>query len=273
MPRVTFSWAFILLALWTHSAVAETRAALVIGNSAYQNEARLPNPIRDANAIAELFKSAGFEVVQTRNDLSNLDFKRALREFYDVAQEADIALVYYAGHAVQVGDDNYIIPVDAKLVHEYDAEDEAIALERIVKAISPAKRLRVVILDACRDNPFAAKMERRVATRQIVSRGLARVEPTYGDTLIAYAAKAGSTAEDGDGDHSPFTTALLKHLTEPGLDIRLAFGRVRDDVLKATRKTQEPFVYGTLGGRDIPLVPPRPFSLLRPPCVHARPVP
>jgi uncharacterized caspase-like protein len=148
-----------------------------------------------------------------------------------------------------------MIPVDAKLLHEYDAEDEAISLERIVKAVSPAKRLRVVILDACRDNPFAAKMQRRVATRQIASRGLARVEPTYGDTLIAYAAKAGSTAEDGDGEHSPFTTALLKHLAEPGLDIRLAFGRVRDDVLKNTRNTQEPFVYGTLGGRDITLVP------------------
>jgi uncharacterized caspase-like protein len=255
MPRVVVFWIFILLAPWPHEAVAEARVALVIGNSAYENEARLPNPTRDATAIAELFKKAGFEVVQARNDLGNLEFKRALRDFFDVAYEADIALVYYAGHAIQVGDDNYMIPVDAKLLHEYDAEDEAISLERIVKAVSPAKRLRVVILDACRDNPFAAKMQRRVATRQIASRGLARVEPTYGDTLIAYAAKAGSTAEDGDGEHSPFTTALLKHLAEPGLDIRLAFGRVRDDVLKNTRNTQEPFVYGTLGGRDITLVP------------------
>jgi uncharacterized caspase-like protein len=112
----------------------------------------------------------------------------------------------------------------------------------------------LVILDACRDNPFVSTMRRERANRAITS-GLSKVEPTSTDTLIAYAAKAGSTAEDGNGQHSPFTSALLKNLTVPGLDVRLAFGRVRDDVLKSTGNRQEPFVYGSLGGETMALVP------------------
>jgi hypothetical protein len=255
MPPFVSFLTLIILALWPIAAYAEKRVALVIGNGSYQNASKLPNPTRDAHAVAELLGKAGFEIVQERNDLGNLDFKRALRDFSDMVQDSDIAVVFYAGHAIQIGDENYIIPVDAKLIREYDAQDEAVSLQRIVDAIEPAKRLRLVILDSCRDNPFIARMQRRVATRQIVSRGLARVEPTWVDTLVAFAAKAGSTAVDGDGDHSPFTSAILKHIAEPGLDIRLAFGRIRDDVLKSTNNEQEPFVYGTLGGSNTSLVP------------------
>ena len=126
----------------------------------------------------------------------------------------------------------------------------------MVSSADGAKRLRLIVLDACRDNPFVKSMrrERKTATRA-VSAGLGKVEPTSTDTLIAYAAKAGSTADDGDGLHSPFTTAVLKNLTVPGLDVRLAFGRVRDEVLKTTGSRQEPFVYGALGGGNIALVP------------------
>ena len=121
-------------------------------------------------------------------------------------------------------------------------------------AVEPAKRLRLVILDACRDNPFAKIMKRTVASRAI-GQGLAKVEPASPNTLIAYAAKAGSTAADGDSRNSPFTAALVKHITTPGLDVRKAFGFVRDDVLKNTSNRQEPYVYGSLGGDDVPLVP------------------
>ena len=256
MPGYVISLALILLAFWPSASFADRRVALVIGNGNYLNASHLPNPPRDAKAIAELFEKAGFEVVQEQIDVGNLAFKRALRDFSDVAEESDIAVVFYAGHAVQLGDDTPLIPVDAKLAREYDAKDEAVTLERVVEAVEPAKRLRLVILNSCRDNPFVEKMKRRViATRQIASRGFARVEPTSGDTLIAFAAKAGSTAVDGEGDHSPFTMALLKHIAEPGLDIRLAFGRVRDDVLKNTSNEQEPFVYGTVGGSITALVP------------------
>src|SRR5262249_28615437 len=125
---------------------------------------------------------------------------------------------------------------------------------RLLAAIELARRLRLVILDACRDNPFVKRMKRSIATRAI-SQGLAKVEPMTTDTLIAFAAKAGSIASDGDGPHSPFTTALLKHLPTPGVDVRLLFGRVRDDVLASTNRKQEPFVYGSLGGSDVTLVP------------------
>ena len=153
-----------------------------------------------------------------------------MREFADQSQDADIAVVFYAGHGMEVGGVNYIVPVDAKLASDFDIEDEAMSLDRISQAIEPARRLRLVILDACRDNPFAKTMKRSIATRS-VGRGLAKVEPTASDTLVAFAAKAGSVATDGDGADSPFTTALVKHLTTPGLDLRLALGKVRDDVL------------------------------------------
>ena len=141
-----------------------------------------------------------------------------------------------------------------KLERDTDVYDEALSLDRVLLAIEPAKKLRLVILDACRDNPFSKNMKRTVASRAI-GQGLAKVEPTSPNMLIAYSAKAGSTAADGDGKNSPFTVALSKHLTTPGLDVRRAFGFVRDEVLKTTSNRQEPFVYGSLGGEDVPLVP------------------
>jgi uncharacterized caspase-like protein len=135
-----------------------------------------------------------------------------------------------------------------------DVEDETVSLDRVLRTLDQITRLRLVILDACRDNPFARTMKRTVASRAI-GRGLAKVEPMTSDTLIAFAAKAGSTALDGDAKNSPFTAALLKHLATPGLDLRIAFGQVRDDVLKATSNKQEPFVYGSLGGTTVSLVP------------------
>jgi Caspase domain len=244
-----------LLALSGYVALADKRVALVVGNSSYQHVAKLPNPSSDASAIAEMFRKAGFDVVDLQLDAGNLEFKRAIRRFEDAASGADMAVAFFAGHGLELKGTNYMIPIDARLADERDAPDEAIALDRIVEAVDGAKRLRLVIVDACRDNPFAVTMKRQSALRNI-PRGLGRVEPQGTDTLIAYAAKAGSTAEDGHGEHSPLTTALLDNLTVPGLDIRLAFGRVRDQVMKITDNRQEPFVYGSLGGGVISLVPP-----------------
>src|SRR6195952_2695381 len=240
----------------TDAAWADKRVALVVGNSTYQTVAQLPNPSRDANSVAQMFRDAGFDTVDVAINVGNLEFKRAIRKFEADADQADIAVVYYAGHGLEIGGTNYLIPIDARLASDRDADDEAIALERMVSSADGAKKLRVVVLDACRDNPFTASMkgERKGANRAVAS-GLGKVEPTSTDTLIAYAAKAGSTAEDGDGQHSPFTSAVLKNLTVPGLDIRLAFGRVRDEVMRSTAKRQEPFVYGSLGGGNISLVP------------------
>jgi uncharacterized caspase-like protein len=179
--------------------------------------------------------------------------RRVLREFSDKSHNADVAVVYFAGHGIEVDGQNYLIPTDAMLQRDRDVFDEAISLERILQTIEPAKTLRLVILDACRDNPFTKSMKRVSALRSL-NRGLIAVEPMKANTLIAYAAKGGSTAEDGDGQHSPFASALLKHLPTPGLDLRQAFGLVRDDVMKATDNKQEPFVYGSLGGATVALV-------------------
>ena len=235
-------------------ALAEKRVALVLGNSAYQNVAPLANPVNDSAKIASTLKDAGFDVVDSRRDLSAADTRRALRDFADRSRDADIAVVYYAGHGIEVDGGNYLIPVDARLERDTDVYDEALSLDRVLVAIEPAKKLRLVILDACRDNPFSRTMKRTVASRAI-GQGLAKVEPTSPNVLIAYSAKAGSTAADGDGKNSPFTAALSHHLTKPGLDVRRAFGFVRDEVLKTTGNKQEPFVYGSLGGEDVPLVP------------------
>jgi hypothetical protein len=254
MRTLTFLLVGALLFLDLPAAHAEKRVALVMGNSAYKSAPRLINPANDSRAVSLLLKAAGFDVVEARTDLSIQDMRGALREFSDQAQDAQIALVYYAGHGIEVNGNNYLVPVDARLQRDVDVDDEAIPLDRVLRIIEPASRLRLVILDACRDNPFWAQMRRSVATRSS-GRGLARVEPALSDTLIAFAARAGSTAADGKGVHSPFTAALMKYLTEPGLDVRIAFGRVRDDVLKSTSNQQEPFVYGSLGGSVVSLVP------------------
>ena len=258
MSPVSTKWHRFLLAaallLLCQPAWAAKRVALVVGNSAYQNVALLPNPVNDGAVIAATLRNAGFDVVDSRHDLPANEMRRALRDFADRARDADIAVVYYAGHGIEVDGTNYLIPVDAKLERDTDVYDEALSLDRVLVSIEPAKQLRLVILDACRDNPFAKSMKRTVASRAI-GRGLAQVEPASPNTLIAYSAKAGSTAMDGDSKNSPFTIALSKHLTIPGLDVRRAFGFVRDDVLKTTNNRQEPFVYGSLGGDDVPLVP------------------
>jgi uncharacterized caspase-like protein len=251
LPSFLTALSLLLVACPVH---AEKRVALTIGNSSYKNASQLPNPANDAVAVAALLKSAGFDVVESRGDLGLTQMRRALRDFSDLAADADIAVVFYAGHGMEVDGVNYLIPTDATLERDIDVEDEAVSLDRVLKVVDQAKRLRLVILDACRDNPFARTMKRTMATRAI-GRGLAKVEPQSSDTLVAFAAKAGSTASDGDGANSPFTTALLQFIASPGLDVRLAFGRVRDEVLRSTGNKQEPFVYGSLGGSIIALVP------------------
>ena len=242
------------LFLASQPAWATKRVALVVGNSNYQNAPLLPNPANDASAIAATLKGAGFDVVDSRLNLAASDMRRALREFADQTRDADIALVYYAGHGIEIDGTNYLIPTDARLERDTDIYDEAFSLDRVLLAIEPARQLRVVIVDACRNNPFADTMKRTVASRSI-SRGLARVEPTVSNTLIAFAAKAGLTALDGNSKNSPYAMALVKYIAKPGLDLRRAFGFVRDDVLQATGNRQEPYVYGSLGGEDVALVP------------------
>jgi uncharacterized caspase-like protein len=251
--------ALLLSALLCQPACAGKRVALVIGNSAYKNVPRLTNPVNDAALVTEMFKKAGFDSVTTRLDANIVEMRKALREFGAQARDADIAVIYYAGHGIELDGNNYLIPTDATLETDTDVLDETFPLDRVLFAVEPARQLRLVILDACRDNPFAKTMKRTVASRGI-GRGLAKIEPNNPNTMIAFAAKAGSTASDGDAKDSPFAVALVNHLAEPGLDLRKAFGYVRDEVLKNTGNQQEPYVYGSLGGEDLSLVPAKPAA-------------
>lgn len=235
-------------------ADAEKHVALVIGNAAYQHTRTLPNPKNDAEAIAKLLRDIGFAEVALKIDLDYRAMRVALRALGETARAADIALIYFAGHGLEVGGENYLVPVDAKLVRDGDLEYEAITLTSVLHAVGGARKLKVVILDACRNNPFGDKILLSSGAARSVSRGLGRIEPK-GDVLVAYSARAGTLAKDGGGRHSPYAEALLQHMPIAGLDIIRMFGRVKEAVLKATNDEQEPWLYGSPGGDVITLVP------------------
>ena len=236
----------LLSAAFAAQASAAKRVALVIGNAAYAHAPRLANPTNDATDIGAALGRLGFRVTR----LDNADFdtmRRGLRAFTRAAAASDIAMVFYAGHGIEVDGRNFLIPVDARLASDQDVEYEAVPLDLVSRSVDRASELRLIVLDACRDNPFARQMTRSGATRSI-GRGLARIEPA-GETLVAYAAKDGSVAADGEGRNSPYSEALLAQLEEPGLEVGLMFRKVRDAVLRSTGGRQEPFVYGSLSSK------------------------
>ena len=226
----------------------ERRVALVIGNAAYQAVSGLANTTNDARAIADVLKADGFTSVRIALDMTRASMIASLNDFQREADTSDWAVVYYAGHGIEVSGTNSLVPIDARLGDDRDIQDEAVSVDRILRAVENAKKLRLVMLDACRDNPFLKKMHRSIATRSI-SRGLAAIEP-LGATLIVFAAKDGETAEDGAGNHSPFAASLIKRLQRPTIEINKLFRLVTSDVLKATGNQQRPFVYGSLPGEE-----------------------
>jgi hypothetical protein len=224
-----------------------SRVALVIGNSAYRHVPSLNNPVNDASLIAKALKADGFDVTVADN-LDRDGLIDALKTFATKADNADWAVIYFAGHGIEMGGTNYLIPVDAKLATDRDVGFEAIPIDQVMSAVDGAHQLRrVVILDACRNNPFAATLKRTAGEGRDIGRGLARIEQTRG-TVIEYSARDGTIAADGRGADSPFATALAQHLTEAGIDVDKMFRLVRDDVLDATGNKQEPFMYGSLPG-------------------------
>lgn len=225
------------------------RVALVIGNGAYKNVHALPNPPRDAKMIANVLRDVGFQTVISVSDLSRDKFFEALQTFATEAENADWAVVYYAGHGFEIGGVNYLVPVDAKLAADRDAETQAVALEQVIAAVGAARKVRLVMLDACRDNPFAPAMQRTLSLK-LVDKGFSNIEPGAG-FMVVYAAKHGETALDGDGGaDSPFATALAREIKVPKVEIRKLFDIVRDDVWSATKHEQQPFSYGSPPGRE-----------------------
>jgi tetratricopeptide (TPR) repeat protein len=210
------------------------RVALVIGNSKYTAIDKLANPERDARLVADTLQKVGFEKVELLLDGSRETVTAKLKSFADAAANADWAVVYYAGHGIEFDGSNYLVPVDVKFEQDADIPKESVALDLVLNAVGVAGKLRLVILDACRENPFATDMKRTDATS--VGRGLARLEPESG-TLVAFATKHGRTATDGTGVNSPFASALVRRMLTPGLEVNQIFRLV---------KQQEPFTYGQL---------------------------
>ncbi|CAO3358537.1 SUMF1/EgtB/PvdO family nonheme iron enzyme [Azospirillum palustre] len=227
-------------------AAAESRLALVIGVSSYRNAPELVNPRNDAKAIGEALRALNF-TVDEQYDLDARGFATALRQFGLKASQADVAVIFYAGHGIQVNGVNYLLPADAQLERERDLVYEAIPLNLPMGELAGARKLGILILDACRNNPFVDRLTRSGSNRNQAHPGFGSVDDTPSDTLVAMATRADQLAEDGTGDHSPFSAALLQHLQTPGLELSLFFRNVRDTVKQATNGRQEPFVYGSLG--------------------------
>jgi WD40 repeat protein len=235
------------------TAPADRRVALVIGNSAYRNVQHLANPSNDADLIGAALRNTGIEDVTVAHDLDREGMVAALRTFANKADAADWAVIYYAGHGIEIGGTNYLIPIDAKLETDRDVPEEAISLEQLQSKLLGARKLKLIVLDACRNNPFSPKM---VTANRSVDRGLTRFEPT-GATLVVYAAREGTTAKDGDGKDSPFAVSFAKRIVEQGVEINMALRFVRQDVLVTTGRQQEPFVYGSLPPEAFYFVPPK----------------
>ena len=226
-------------------ALAAGRVALVVGNSTYSHIARLPNPENDAADMAAALRRLGFEVT-TAQDADRTSLNEALRVFTRESVGADVALVFYAGHGLEMDGVNYLVPVNARLERDTDVRFETVALDDVLAATAGAA-LRMVILDACRNNPLARSMQRTVARRSVSGGSFGDLnEDLLGDeTLVAYAAAAGTTAADGRGRNSPYTSALLAYLEEP-LELSALFRRVRGRVLESTDGQQRPHEYGSL---------------------------
>jgi parallel beta-helix repeat protein len=244
---------FIAISL-SGSAFAAQRVALVIGNSEYEHTTTLVNPQNDAADFGKKLQELGFTVI-TKLNTNKSDLELALKDFRREANGSEIAMVFYAGHGIAVDGVTRIVPVDAKLSAAGDVDFETVPLPLIERALDGSTGLRLVILDACRDNPFVGQMAASGGGKRSISRGLAAVEPNRADTMIWYAAKDGATAADGDGRNSPFTKALLDNIETPGLEVGRMFRKVNEEVYKTTGE-QEPFVYGSLGNTDHYFLPP-----------------
>jgi tetratricopeptide (TPR) repeat protein len=237
----------------TEGAPPETfsrRVALAIGNSQYLFSNQLPNTANDAADIAAALRRLGFEVVEGK-DLDRHGMDDAIRQFGRKLERADLALFFYAGHGLQVNGKNYLVPIDAKLERPGDLPLDAVDMDTVLAQMEAEKRVNLIFLDACRDNPFAGSLSRSLGTRSgSVGRGLARIQSGIG-TLIAYATQPDNVALDGDGRNSPFTAALLRHIQSPGLDIGIILRRVRAEVISITRERQVPWDHSSLVGEVV----------------------
>jgi uncharacterized protein len=252
MPNIVtgplFCLAFLLLTSFAPASAQEQRVALVVGISNYETLPRLQNTLNDARLIEKTLKSLDFQV-ERLSDPTLSEVRAALRSFAFRAETADVALFYFGGHGMEVGGRNFLVPADSQARNRQQIADTSFTLSEVLAAVDKARQLRIVVLDSCRDDPFAASGNSALTVTVSVdaSVGLAKPSPERG-TLVAYAAEAGAVAFDGGGGNSPFVLALAEHMRTPDLEIGLMFRQVRDSVLRATGNRQEPHTYGSLPG-------------------------
>ena len=249
MRYPTLIVSLICMAFTANAANAERRVAFVVGNGAYKNVAALPNPPIDAKAMAGVLRNVGFEVVEGTN-LTRDKMTEKLLDFGKKAQGADVAVFFYAGHGIAINGTNYLLPVDADIKSEMDVKlGAAINIDLTLDQTMSDAKVKLVFLDACRDNPFAAKIKSNSATRSVaVGSGLAEMKSGEG-TLIAFATGPGQTALDGqEGTNSPFTRALIANIATPGVEIQQAMTKVRAQVNEETNKGQLPWGHTNLIG-------------------------
>lgn len=237
--------AILFMSAPSHS---ERRLALVLSVADYASVEPLKNTNRDGRLVAETLERLEFSVTRIE-DADLASFRAALSDFAFRAEAADVAVVYFAGHGMEAGGRNYLLPSDVVSTSRQAASESSVTLDELLASVDKARQLRIVILDSCRNDPFA-KLEAKVTLDAADPRsvGLAPASPERG-TLVAYAARDGQVAFDGDGENSPFATALARALPTPDLEIGLMFRRVRDAVLEQTGNEQEPHTYGSLSGR------------------------
>jgi hypothetical protein len=233
----------------TQPAFAERRVALVVGNSNYANVVRLPNPRNDAGDVAASLKTLGFDVTPGL-DLDRNGLLNALVAFGRAAEGADVALFFYAGHGLQVNGQNYLVPVDARVEYEAELDLALVPVPLVMQQLARGSRVNIVMLDACRDNPFAKELSRTLGTRSAsaLGRGLSRIQSASG-TFLAFATQPDNVAQDGDGRNSPFTRALLANMAKPGLSLSDMMIEVRNDVMQQTNAKQVPWDSSSLTGR------------------------
>jgi TPR repeat protein len=249
--------AFIIAVAWLNASLALAsgdKIALVLGLSDYATLPFLDNPKNDATDMARTLGGIGFKVTLGL-DSTGAELRQMLDDFAFRSETAELALIYYAGHGVEFKGENYMIPADADIKTNQDVIRQSISLKQLLATVERARKMRIVILDSCRNNPLgnlldvSAQPDGSVATGTVSrgSGGLAAVDPERG-TLVAYAAKDGQVALDGTGRNSPYASALMQKMAIPGLEISLMFRQVRDLVLKETANLQEPYTYGSLTG-------------------------
>ena len=262
-------WLFAFAVLGAPAAQAERRIALVIGNSAYQSTTELKNPRNDATDVAGALRRLGFDVLDGR-DLDKRSMERLIRQFGLKLSGADLAFFFYAGHGVAIGGQNYLIPTDARLASESDADFEALPLSLVLKQMEREAKTSIVLLDACRDNPLARNLARTMGTRSAqVGQGLAEVKTGVG-TLIGFSTQPGNVATDGAGRNSPYAQALLRYIEAPGKDLSGVLIAVRNDVLKETDGKQVPWEHTSLTGQVFlrPDATASPGAVFTPPAVN-----